>query len=75
MLEKRIKWKGTKPILELLTLLLLSAHLFAQTAQKEIKGRVTDATSGQPVASATIAIKGSRNAVTSGSDGEFTITV
>lgn len=74
MLEKRINSTRAKPILMLLTL-LLSAHLFAQEAQRKINGRVTDATSGQPVPSASIAIKGTRNAVTSNSDGEFTIAV
>lgn len=74
MLEKKIHRTRAKPILLLLATLLLSAHLFAQTAERKITGKVTDATSGQPVPSASITIKGTRNAVTSNSDGEFTIT-
>ena len=75
MREKKIKRKRSKPILVLLTLLLLSAHNFAQTNERQITGRVTDAKTGQPVASASIAIKGRQNAVISNSDGVFIVTV
>lgn len=75
MREKKIKRKGAKPILILLTLLLLSAHNFAQTNERKITGRVVDASSKQPVASASIVIKGRQNAVTSDSNGVFIVTV
>lgn len=74
MLEKKIKRKEPKLILLLLTLLLLSFHNFAQTNERKITGRVTDATTRQPVANASIAIKGRPNAVTSNSDGVFSVT-
>src|SRR5579872_4151917 len=72
MSEKRIRRKSAIPIL---VLLLLSVHLFAQSGERTIKGRITDATTGQPVAGASIALKGRQNAVTSNSDGVFSITV
>jgi TonB-linked SusC/RagA family outer membrane protein len=75
MPEWKIKWKGSKPILLLLTLLLLHLHDFAQTTERVITGKVTDATTGQPVASASIVIKGTPTAVRSNSDGVFSITV
>jgi len=75
MLEKKSKWKGTESILLLLMLLLLNVHGFAQTGERKIKGTVTDATTGKPVASASVTIKGTRNAVTSNGDGSFAITV
>ena len=75
MREKKIKRKGSRPILILLTLLLLSAHNFAQTNERKITGKITDAGTGQPVTNATIIIKGRQHAVASDSDGVFTITV
>jgi len=75
MLEKKIKRKWSKPILMLLTLLLLSVHDFAQTTGRKITGRVTETGTGQPVAGASIAVKGSRNAVISNNDGVFSIVV
>lgn len=74
MLEMKIKWKWSKPILMLLTLLLLSAHDFAQTTGRKITGRVTDGITGQPVPGASIVVKGGKNAVTSNGDGVFSIT-
>jgi TonB-linked SusC/RagA family outer membrane protein len=75
MTEKKIKWKGARSILILLSLVLVSIHDFAQTDDRKISGRVTDAHTGQPVASASITIKGRQNAVTSNGDGVFTVTV
>ena len=75
MREKKIKRKGSRPIFILLALLLLSAHNFAQTDQRKITGRVTDAITGQPVANASIIIKGRQHAVASDSGGVFTISV
>jgi len=75
MKEKKIKRKRSKPILILLTLLLLSAHNFAQTNERQITGRVTDARTGQPVASASIIIKGRHFALTSDSNGVFIVKV
>jgi TonB-linked SusC/RagA family outer membrane protein len=40
---------------------------------RPIKGKIIDATNGQPIAGATIAIKGASSAVTSDANGEFTI--
>ncbi len=74
MLEKKIKRKRSKPVLILLAFLLLSTQIFAQTNERKITGRVTDATTGQPVASASIAVKGRQNTVISTSDGRFVIT-
>lgn len=54
-----------------LLVLLFSLVLSAQ-AQREVKGKVTD-DKGQPAASITVTVKGTRNGVTTGADGSFTI--
>jgi len=54
-----------------LLVLLFSLVLSAQ-AQREVKGKVTDE-KGQPAASITVTVKGTRNGVTTGADGSFTI--
>lgn len=52
-------------------LLLLSLALSAQ-AQREVKGKVTDE-KGQPAASVSVTVKGTRTGVTTGADGSFSI--
>jgi TonB-linked SusC/RagA family outer membrane protein len=55
----------------LVFLLFVSGGLFAQTV---ITGRVINNTDKQPVAGATIQVKGSKVATQSGTDGTFTLT-
>src|SRR5277367_2358443 len=74
MMKKKIKRNRSKPILILLAFLLLTAQSFAQTDQRKITGTVTDVTTGQPVASASIVVKGRKNAVVSDENGKFAIT-
>jgi len=71
----KIKGRRSKPILALVTLLLLSVYAFSQGDERKITGKVTDATTGQPVTNATVVIKGGKHAVTSNSDGVFVIAV
>ena len=55
-------------------LLLLTFTLLAQApVPREVKGKVTDE-AGVPIAGASIIVKGSRTAVTSDANGEYTIT-
>ena len=75
MPEMKIKGRRSKPILALVTLLLLSVYAFSQGDERKITGKVTDATTGQPVTNATVVIKGGKHAVTSNSDGVFVIAV
>jgi len=71
----KIKWRWSKPVLAVVTLLLLSVYVFSQGDERKITGKVTDATTGQPVANASVIIKGRKNAVTSNSDGVFVVSV
>jgi TonB-linked SusC/RagA family outer membrane protein len=60
-----------------LLLLLSTSTLSAQKQEPpphQIKGKVTD-DHGQPIAGASVMVKGSRNAVTADANGEYTITV
>lgn len=57
-----------------ITLLLLLSLVVAAQAQREVKGKVTDE-KGQPAASITVTEKGTRNGVTTGADGSFSIKV
>lgn len=57
-----------------ITLLLLLSLVVAAQAQRDVKGKVTDE-KGQPAASITVTEKGTRNAVTTGTDGSFSIKV
>lgn len=52
--------------------LLISQAGFGQYT---VTGKVTDESKGDALASATVQVKGTRNAVASGNDGNFTITV
>ncbi len=56
-----------------LSILFFSSTTYAQ--KKEISGRVTDATTGQPVVGSTIGVKGSTIATQTNESGNFTITV
>ena len=60
--------KSITPLL--LIFLFVSLQLNAQT---KITGTVTDATSGTPLANASVKIKGSSNGVVTNTDGSFTI--
>ncbi|MBS1601707.1 MAG: TonB-dependent receptor [Bacteroidetes bacterium] len=71
----KIKRRWSKPILSVLTLLLLSVYAFSQGDERKITGKITDAVTGQPVANATIAVKGRKNTVVSNNDGVFVVTV
>lgn len=65
--------------LKLTTLLclLLGSWLLPQQAfaQVELKGRVVEATSDEPLASASVLVKGTNRGVLAGPDGEFTLQV
>jgi TonB-dependent starch-binding outer membrane protein SusC len=54
--------------------LLISFHLFAQTPVS-ITGRVTGKTDNQPIIGATVQLKGSKYATTTGADGTFALKV
>src|SRR3569623_1123435 len=45
----------------------------AQSAARRIQGKITSAVSGEPVAGATILVKGTRNMATTGDAGDFAI--
>lgn len=56
--------------------LLLQVQGYAQTpapGQQKISGKIFSKSSGAPVPAATITVKGTKNAIPSGSNGEFTI--
>ncbi len=53
--------------------LLCANTLLAQ--QKIVSGKITDATSGQPIVGATVAAKGTTAATQTNSEGDFSITV
>lgn len=57
-----------------ITLLLLLSLVVSAQAQRDVKGKVTDE-KGQPAASITVTEKGTRNGVTTGADGTFSIKV
>lgn len=57
-----------------ITLLLLLSLVVSAQAQRDVKGKVTDE-KGQPAASITVTEKGTRNGVTTGADGAFSIKV
>jgi len=62
-----------KKISLVLTALLMSFTLFAQNIA--IRGTVTDASTGEPVAFASIAVKGTMNGTSSAMDGSYTLNV
>ena len=62
-----------KKISLVLTALLMSFTLFAQNIA--IRGTVTDASTGEPVAFASIAVKGTMNGTSSAMDGTYTLNV
>jgi TonB-linked SusC/RagA family outer membrane protein len=68
MLAKLIPTKS----LMLLLLLVLSLSAFAQ---KTISGRITNSSTGQPLAGATVAVKGTNTATQTNADGDFSLAV
>ena len=58
----------------LLFLILLSCAYMAFAQDRTITGKIIDESSKQPVAGATVTVKGARKTVTAGADGGFTIT-
>ncbi len=56
-------------------LCLLLATLFSYAQNKTINGKVTDSKDGSPLANVSIVPKGSNKGTTSGTDGNFHITV
>jgi len=48
---------------------------FISPPDQQITGRITDAASGIALAGATITVKGTKRSTTSGTDGNFTITI
>lgn len=76
--ESIAKFQRLAMIMMSLVMLLSAPAVFAQVAGKgkiSVKGKVMDKKSGQPVAGATIIIKGEQSGVSSGDDGSFTISV
>ena len=60
-------------ICTLLCCMFLSLQVFAQ--QKTITGKVTNAKDNSPVGLATVNVKGTKVAVSTGANGEFSINV
>ncbi|RYY58018.1 MAG: SusC/RagA family TonB-linked outer membrane protein [Chitinophagaceae bacterium] len=60
---------------QLLVLVFLLGVMVSSAQQRAIKGKVTDAGSGKPLAGATIAVKGKSQAVTTNVNGDFEINV
>src|SRR5450432_3942604 len=56
-------------------LFLIFCFLQSIAQQKTISGKVTDASTGQPLAGSTISVRGSKEATQTNSDGSFTISV
>lgn len=62
-----------KIFLSSLTIALFFLQSFAQ--QKTLTGKVTDASTGQPLAGSTVAVNGTRQATQTNVQGEFTLSV
>ena len=56
-------------------ILLFAQSAFANLADRTLKGRVTDATSGSALSGATISVKGSSSSSITDAKGEFSVTV
>src|SRR5665647_1768174 len=56
-------------------LFLFLCFMQSMAQQRTVSGKVTDATTGQPVAGSTVTVRGSTVATQTSSDGNFTITV
>ncbi|KIC92888.1 SusC/RagA family TonB-linked outer membrane protein [Flavihumibacter solisilvae] len=56
-------------------LLMLFLGSAVQAQERVISGKITDSKDGSPVVGATIAVKGSTQGVSTGTDGRFTISV
>ncbi|HWK03383.1 MAG TPA: TonB-dependent receptor [Puia sp.] len=65
----------TNALLKVCLLVCLSLFSFSLFAQKTITGKVLSNTDKQPVLGATIQVKGSKVATSTGADGTFTISV
>lgn len=71
------KWFVQRPLIWLLAVLFLTGPAWAQgqvASKLTVTGKVLD-DAGQPVAGASVIVKGTRNAVTAGADGGFSIVV
>ena len=62
-----------KFVLSVFTMLLMCFQLTAQ--DQHVTGIVTDATSGEPIIGAVVAVKGTQNAFVTGIDGDYMIDV
>ena len=67
---RKITLKFSKHFLLLSIVLLASVALFAQN---KVTGKITDSNTGAPLANATVAVKGTKVAVQTASDGSYTI--
>ena len=56
-------------------ILLFAQSAFANLADRTVKGRVTDATTGSALSGATISVKGSSSSSITDAKGEFSVTV
>jgi TonB-dependent starch-binding outer membrane protein SusC len=71
MKNSKCKWKEF--LLAFLSFLLLAGHVVAQTAPLKISGKVVNKNNGEPVANATVTIKGTKTFVISDINGNFSI--
>jgi iron complex outermembrane receptor protein len=62
-------------LFNVLCFLLFNQSAFANYADRKINGRITDATTGNAISGANIAIKGTTASTISNEKGEFSITV
>src|SRR5688572_27652882 len=69
--NSKCKWKEF--LLAFLSFLLLAGHVTAQTAPLKISGKVVNKNNGEPVANATVTIKGTKTFVISDISGNFSI--
>ncbi|MEO6732009.1 MAG: TonB-dependent receptor [Ferruginibacter sp.] len=72
MKRKNLKRKLSMLLCVFISFLLLSTQSIAQEAKK-ITGKIVSTSDAMPVVNATITVKGTKNAVTTNSSGEFTI--
>ena len=71
---KRLLWKSLS--LSSLSIVLILLFMFSAVAQtKKVTGKVINATTKEPVAGATVKVKGSKELMATGADGSFSLAV
>ncbi|WP_158642690.1 carboxypeptidase-like regulatory domain-containing protein [Chitinophaga japonensis] len=71
---KKLTCKNKCPLLVILFFMTMAHHVFAQE-QRSITGRITDATTQQPVPGVSVSLKGSGIGTASAGDGTFTLKI